>query len=81
MSARTRLLVVSEPEERLWPLPLAATAPLEYGDERTAGDEAVRRREGILDEDSRLTQCLRMVEMGGHEGSEKKWIWFIYFWV
>jgi len=49
MSARTRLLVVSEPEERLWPLPLGATAPFEYGDERTAGDEAVRRREGILD--------------------------------
>lgn len=50
MSARTRLLVVSEPEERLWPFPLAATAPFEYGDERTAGDEAVRRREGIVDE-------------------------------
>lgn len=50
MSARTRLLVVSEPEDRLWPWPLAATAPLEYGEERTAGDEAVRRREGIIDE-------------------------------
>jgi len=75
MSARTRLLVVSEPEERLLPLPRTASWLLEYGDERTAGEDAVRRREGIVVELSavegadRLTQC-QMVEKcggGGHK--------------
>lgn len=47
---------VSEPDERRWPLPLDDSGPEEYGDERTMGDEAVRRREGMT---NRLTQLRR----------------------
>lgn len=61
MSAKTLLVLVSEPEERRCPLPPWVRVPAPdrglgwagYGDGRTEGDESERRREGIPNEESR----------------------------
>ncbi len=67
MSAKTLLPIVSEPDERLRPPPWArllgpACSEADgYGEERTAGEEKVRRREALEDVGgpgrSRLAQC------------------------